>query len=81
MRGVRLTVLIFILALLSGCVGYYHPYGYSAPVDYRYGAQYPGYYGYRSYPTPRSFRDHDEYREHDGGYGGYGRYRRHHDDD
>lgn len=71
MTRIRVLVGVFMLTSLSGCVGYYHPYGHSAPE----------YYGYRSYQTHRPYRGHGEHWEHNRGYGGHGSYRRHHDDD
>lgn len=91
---VRPIAVIFILTLMSGCVGYSYPYGHSMPMGNGYGVRYPrqvpyGNYGYSNYQAYQPYRGHDEYRERgeyrENGYGdegrGYGQYRRHHDDD
>lgn len=94
---IRSIAAIFVLTLMSGCVGYSYPYGhYSMPMGngYGYGGRYPrqmpyGNFGYSNYQAYQPYRGHvenherAEYRENEyGGEGrGYGQYRRHHDDD
>ena len=84
---VRSIAAIFILVLMSSCVGYSSPYGHSMPMGNGYGVrQVPyGNYGYRNYQQYQPNRGYGEYREreheHDRGDRGYGQYRRHHDDD
>ncbi len=93
----RILTVIFIAALMSGCLGYETPYsrypvslgnqygyGTSGPGFYgNYGNRQSGYYGYRNNQGYQPYREHDEYREggYGRGYGGYGQYRQHRDND
>jgi hypothetical protein len=64
---VRSIAGIFMLTLMSGCVGYTYPYGN---------------YGYRNYQGYQPHREYGEYREHgyNRGGGGYGQYRQYDND-
>jgi hypothetical protein len=88
---VRSIAGIFILTLMSGCVGYSYPYGSYGYGNYQanqgYGARYPGQaqhgnYGYRNYQQYQPHRENGEYREHgyNRGGGDYGQYRQHDND-
>lgn len=88
---VRSIAGIFILTLMSGCVGYSYPYGSYGYGNYQanqaYGVRYAGQmqygnYGYRNYQQYQPHREYGEYREygHNRGGGGYGQYRQHDND-